>query len=41
MIGELALAVQKGITAEGLHAVIHPHPTFTEMISGAAALVEH
>ncbi len=41
MIGELALAVQKGITAEGLHAVIHPHPTFTEMISGAAALLEH
>lgn len=40
MIGELALAVQKGITAEGLHAVIHPHPTFTEMISGAAALLE-
>ena len=40
MIGELALAVQKGITAEGLHAVIHPHPTFTEMISGAAALAE-
>jgi len=40
MIGELALAVQKGITAEGLHAVIHPHPTFIEMISGAAALLE-
>ncbi len=40
MIGELALAVQKVITAEGLYAVIHPHPTFTEMISGAAALLE-
>lgn len=41
MIGELSLAVQKGITASGLHAVIHPHPTFSEMLSGAAAgLVE-
>lgn len=39
MIGELALAVQKGITAEGLHEVIHPHPTFVEMISGAASLL--
>ena len=36
LIGELALAVQKGITADGLLAVIHPHPTFCEMIAEAA-----
>ncbi len=36
LIGELALAVQKGITVEGLLAVIHPHPTFCEMIAEAA-----
>lgn len=41
MIGELALAVQKGITADGLHAVIHPHPTFCEMLSGAASGLAH
>lgn len=35
MIGELALAIQQGITGEALSAVIHPHPTFSEMISGA------
>ena len=38
LIGELALAVQKGLTAADLAAVIHPHPTFSEMISGAAEL---
>ncbi len=36
LIGELALAVQKGITVDGLLAVIHPHPTFCEMIAEAA-----
>lgn len=36
LIGELALAVQKGITANQLASVIHPHPTFIEMIHGAA-----
>lgn len=38
LIGELALAVEKGLTARDLAAVIHPHPTFCEMISGAAML---
>lgn len=36
MVGELALAIQKGITADELSAVIHPHPTFSEMLFGAA-----
>ena len=36
MIGELGLAVQRGVTADQLAHVIHPHPTFCEMISGAA-----
>lgn len=36
LIGELAVAVQKGLTAGELSAVIHPHPSFSEMISGAA-----
>ncbi|MCD8375176.1 MAG: FAD-dependent oxidoreductase, partial [Oscillospiraceae bacterium] len=37
MIAELALAVQRGVTAAQLAAVIHPHPTFSEMICAAAA----
>lgn len=36
MVGELTLAIQKGLTADDLSAVIHPHPTFSEMLFGAA-----
>ena len=36
LIGELALAVQRRLTANELSSVIHPHPTFIEMILGAA-----
>lgn len=36
MIGELALAISRGITAGELAAVIHPHPTFGEGIGEAA-----
>ena len=36
MVGELAVAIQKGLTVDGLFAVIHPHPTFCEMLTGAA-----
>ena len=36
MIGELELAVSKGLTAEDLAAVIMPHPTFCEGIGEAA-----
>lgn len=36
LVGELALAIQKGLTAEELAEVIHPHPTFSEMLYGAA-----
>ena len=32
MIGELALAISRGITAGELAGVIHPHPTFGEGI---------
>lgn len=39
MIGELALAIVKGLTAEDLASVIMPHPTFSEGISEAAELV--
>ena len=39
LIGELALAVQRGLTANELASVIHPHPTFIEMILGAANLL--
>lgn len=38
-IGELAVAVQKGLTAADLAAVIHPHPTFCEGIAAAASAV--
>lgn len=36
LVGELTLAIQKGITAGELATVIHPHPTFSEMLFGAA-----
>lgn len=36
MIGELALAIQKKLTVQELLQVIHPHPTFCEMIYEAA-----
>lgn len=36
MVGELTLAIQKGLTADELSEVIHPHPTFSEMLFGAA-----
>ena len=36
MVGELTLAIQKGMTAADLSEVIHPHPTFSEMLFGAA-----
>jgi len=39
LIGELALAVQQELTADELSSVIHPHPTFIEMIHGAADLL--
>ena len=32
MIGELALAISRGITAGELAGVIHPHPTFSETL---------
>ena len=39
LIGELAVAVQQALTANELSSVIHPHPTFIEMIHGAADLL--
>ena len=39
LIGELAVAVQQELTANELASVIHPHPTFIEMILGAAELL--
>lgn len=36
MVGELTVAIQKGLTAADLAQVIHPHPTFSEMLFGAA-----
>ena len=36
MIGELELAVSKGLTAADLAEVIMPHPTFCEGIGEAA-----
>lgn len=37
MIAELALAIEKGITAEEIHATIHPHPTLSEAVMEAAS----
>ncbi len=39
MVGELAVAVQRRMTAAELASVIHAHPTFGEMIYGAAELL--
>lgn len=39
IIGEAALAVSIGITAEELEGVVHPHPTLSEAIGEAAAAV--
>ncbi|MBO4538388.1 MAG: dihydrolipoyl dehydrogenase, partial [Erysipelotrichaceae bacterium] len=36
LIGEIALAVEKEMTARELSAVIHSHPTVNEMIGQAA-----
>ena len=36
LTGELALAVQRGLTAADLAGLIHPHPTFAEGIRAAA-----
>ena len=36
LISEAALAILKGLTVKDLASVIHPHPTFSEMIHGAA-----
>jgi dihydrolipoamide dehydrogenase len=36
MISELSLAIARGVTAEELAGVIHPHPTFGEGIAEAA-----
>lgn len=38
LIGELALAVKEKLTIGQIRSVIHPHPSFCEMISGAAKL---
>ncbi|MBQ9690715.1 MAG: dihydrolipoyl dehydrogenase [Eggerthellaceae bacterium] len=35
LIAELALALQQHMTYEQMGSVIHPHPTFSEMIMGA------
>ena len=32
MINELSLAISKGLTAQDIASVIHPHPTFGEGI---------
>ncbi|MBO4235823.1 MAG: FAD-dependent oxidoreductase [Firmicutes bacterium] len=36
LIAELALAVSHGMTTRDIASVIHPHPTFSEMIMAAA-----
>ena len=40
LISEAALAVQSGLTASELGAVIHPHPTLPEMIMEAAEAID-
>jgi dihydrolipoamide dehydrogenase len=41
LVAELALAISLGCTATQLAAVIHPHPTVSELVSSAArALVQ-
>jgi dihydrolipoamide dehydrogenase len=41
LISEAALAVQYGITAQALAAVIHPHPTMGELLMEAAESVHN
>ncbi len=36
LIAELTVAIERGMTAAELASVIHPHPTFSEMVRGAA-----
>ena len=38
LIGEIALAMEMGATAEDLGSVIHPHPTLSETTIQAAEL---
>ena len=40
LISEAVLAVQAGLTASELGAVIHPHPTLPEMIMEAAEAID-
>lgn len=39
LIGELTVAVATGMTLKALKSVVHPHPTFCEMIAEAAEAV--
>ncbi|MCH8924310.1 MAG: dihydrolipoyl dehydrogenase, partial [Planctomycetes bacterium] len=36
LIGEATLAIDRGCTARDLAAVVHPHPTLSETLGGAA-----
>lgn len=36
LVAELTVAIKRGMTAAELASVIHPHPTFSEMIRGAS-----
>ena len=36
IVSELSLAIERGLTAEEVAAVIHPHPTFAEGVAAAA-----
>lgn len=40
MIGELALAISKGLTKNDIASVIHPHPTVSELIQSAARSID-
>lgn len=40
LIGELALAIEKGCTARDIAHTIHPHPTLSETIMQASEVVE-
>ena len=39
MIGELLLAISRGLTAHQVALVVHPHPTFVEAIGEAAKMM--
>jgi dihydrolipoamide dehydrogenase len=39
LLGEAGLAIEMGASAEDLAAVIHPHPTISEALAEAAAIV--